>query len=215
MRYSGVYRIENTVNGKVYIGSAINIETRWRDHQRLLSSDRHGNRHLQSAWKKYLEFAFRFSVLEYCEGTECVERETFWIELYQAHDQEFGYNICPYGWSRLGVKHTKRTRRKMSKSKKGKQPRLGAVLSEETKAKISASKVGKKMSAEARAKMSKTRKGIRPSPQAIENRAKAHWSKGPRAKEIAAKISAGLMGHHIPQEVRDKISQTKLGTHSA
>jgi hypothetical protein len=36
-----------------------------------------------------------------------------------------------------------------------------------------------------------------------------HWSRGPKAKEIAAKISTGQVGKVLTKECRDKISWTK------
>ena len=30
----GIYKIENLVNGKIYIGQSQNIERRWREHKR-------------------------------------------------------------------------------------------------------------------------------------------------------------------------------------
>ena len=30
---SGIYSITNTVDGKVYIGSAVNLQQRWWDHR--------------------------------------------------------------------------------------------------------------------------------------------------------------------------------------
>lgn len=38
----GVYLITNNINGKMYIGSSINIERRWKEHLRDL---RNGNHH--------------------------------------------------------------------------------------------------------------------------------------------------------------------------
>ena len=53
----------------------------------------------------------------------------------------------------LGKKHTEETRKKLSDAAKRRKPRLGAVLSEETKRKISESRKGKKHSEETKEKM--------------------------------------------------------------
>lgn len=56
----GIYCIENTVNGKKYIGQSVNIYTRWKQHKNDLNNDAHCNEHLQSAWNCYGEEAFKF-----------------------------------------------------------------------------------------------------------------------------------------------------------
>lgn len=61
---SGIYKIENKVNGKVYIGSSNSIKRRWQKHKALLRHGKHQNSHLQAAWDKYGEDNFSFSVIE-------------------------------------------------------------------------------------------------------------------------------------------------------
>ena len=67
-RISGIYKIINKVNGKYYVGSAININYRsrgrWACHIRGLNGNYHYNRHLQSAWNKYGKEAFEFQIVE-------------------------------------------------------------------------------------------------------------------------------------------------------
>lgn len=101
MAESGIYEIVNLRNGKRYVGSAISIEKRWKEHRRDLLAGRHKNRHLQNAWAKYGEAVFEFRILEIVGETgKLVERE-------QAHlDLGYDYNISPTAGSPLGVKHT-------------------------------------------------------------------------------------------------------------
>ena len=49
----GIYMIQNTTNGKIYIGQAIDIEKRWKNHIWELDNNRHTNKHLQRTWNKY------------------------------------------------------------------------------------------------------------------------------------------------------------------
>jgi group I intron endonuclease len=101
MAESGIYEIINLVNGKRYVGSAVRIEGRWKEHRRDLRAGRHKNRHLQNAWIKYGEAAFEFRVLE------IVPRLGLLIEREQAHlDRGYDYNISPTAGSPLGVKHS-------------------------------------------------------------------------------------------------------------
>lgn len=45
----GVYKIINTINGKIYIGSSKDIDRRWSEHVRALELNAHINPHLQNA----------------------------------------------------------------------------------------------------------------------------------------------------------------------
>ena len=47
---SGIYKIENLINHKVYIGQSINIFRRWKGHMRNLKNNK--QTHLYLAMKK-------------------------------------------------------------------------------------------------------------------------------------------------------------------
>jgi group I intron endonuclease len=203
---TGVYCWLNLVNSKMYIGGAYgSLHRRHRNYLSLFARGKCHNRHLQYAWDKYGEENFKFLVFRRCPASEVAAYETLYIEIFQATDSKHGYNICKDARSRLGVKHSDEARAKMSKTKKGMVgPRTGAVLSAETKAKISATKTGRKMSDESRAKMSKARMGRKMSPHHLAASRAAHWSKGPNAKKIAAKIATGNSGQvRTPKQCRN------------
>lgn len=88
----GVYKIENKVNSKVYIGLSKHIKQRWWEHKNALNKNKHANLHLQSSWNKYGENNFSFEVLEKCQEKLLSEREIYWIEYYKSYDRKFGYN---------------------------------------------------------------------------------------------------------------------------
>jgi group I intron endonuclease len=58
-----VYRIENVVSGKYYIGSSGNLYERWRKHKNKLRAGTHPNPHLQGSWNKHGERCFVFSIV--------------------------------------------------------------------------------------------------------------------------------------------------------
>jgi len=89
---TGIYKFENTVNKKIYIGSSRNIERRVYDHFHELRNNKHSNLKLQSAFNKYKETAFQFSVIEECAITDLKVREQFWIDSLNV--VQIGYNIC-------------------------------------------------------------------------------------------------------------------------
>ena len=95
-RKIGVYQIRNTINGMVYIGSSMDISTRWREHKYDLRMNNHRNQHLQNAYNKYGKDAFVYEVLELIDEEnkdQQFEREQYWIDLKEACNKKKGYNI--------------------------------------------------------------------------------------------------------------------------
>lgn len=145
-----IYKIENIINNNIYIGSAVNIKTRWWNHVSELRGGRHRNKHLQRAWNKHGEDNFIFSILEICDIEKLIELEQFYIDTLRPQ-----YNICLTASSQLGIKRTLEQRERMRNSQLGKKlsqehkdriaaSMRGTVHSQETRDKISASNLGKK-----------------------------------------------------------------------
>jgi len=75
-----VYKIENKINKKCYIGKTVyNIEKRWRQHVSEYNSKRNKNRPLYSAFNKYGLKQFGIEILEECSEDKVNEKEIFWI----------------------------------------------------------------------------------------------------------------------------------------
>ena len=110
----GVYRITNKANGKVYIGSSVDIKGRWNSHISDLSRGVHRNQYLQNAWNKYGKDNFVFEIIEKCSKDEINLREQYWIDTYNASIRDKGYNILPTAYSNLGFKPSKETIQRMS-----------------------------------------------------------------------------------------------------
>ena len=106
---SGIYKISNIVNKHCYIGSAVNIEGRWRTHKSTLKKGTHHSLYLQRAWDKYGENNFEFSILEKCEDVNLIEREQFYFEEINPE-----YNICKIAGSCLGIKFSDESNLKKS-----------------------------------------------------------------------------------------------------
>jgi len=93
---SGIYKIENKINGKLYIGSSKNIENRFKEHKTMLKNNKHHSSHLQNSWNKYHENNFLFDKIENVEKLDnLLSRESFYIEKYKSLDSDFGYNMKP------------------------------------------------------------------------------------------------------------------------
>lgn len=130
-KISGIYEIVNTVNGHRYIGSAVNIDKRWREHLLQLKKHTHHSVYLQRAWDKHGSSCFTFSVIEHCVKEQLIDREQFYINAFSPE-----YNICKIANSRLGTKWTDESKKKLSSSKMGKSP------SQETRKKIGEGHLG-------------------------------------------------------------------------
>lgn len=98
---TGVYCIRHIDSGKIYIGSAVDIARRWREHRTRLNCGNHGNEYLQRSWSKYGQSAFEFYVLEHCEPIVRLMREQHWIDNLQASDERRGFNLIPTRGSQL------------------------------------------------------------------------------------------------------------------
>lgn len=108
---AGVYKIENVINRKVYVGSSSNLYERRRNHFNELKKGKHHNLHLQQSFQKYGIENFVFEVLQYIEKDankykfreELIEIEQYWIDYYNASNKEFGYNISKIADSCYGI----------------------------------------------------------------------------------------------------------------
>lgn len=187
----GIYMIRNRVNGKMYIGQAVDNEKRWGDHKSELRRNCHINRHLQSAWNKYGENNFEFTILCECDESQLNTKEIEYISKLRSYDPDFGYNKT-YGGE--GGRPTEETRRKLSEANKGK------TRSEETRQKLSEAHTGKTLSEETRQKMSEAKKG--------ENN--SMYGKHP-SKETRQKISEANKGRTRSEETRQKLSEANKG----
>lgn len=94
----GIYKIENIINHKVYIGQSVNIEFRWKEHLYSLIRGLHENKHLQNSWNKYGSSAFTFTVLELCDTEELTAREQFYIDKFGGINSDNNYNNRDAGY---------------------------------------------------------------------------------------------------------------------
>lgn len=135
-RISGVYQIRNTRDGKVYIGSSVDISKRWKEH---LKGDK-GNPQLQKAFHELGVESFEFSILELCIKGELARSEQKWLDAYPP---KMKFNACSFAYSVPGHECSEETRAKISATSMGNKWNVGKHHSAETKAKISMSSLGK------------------------------------------------------------------------
>ena len=84
-----IYKIENDINGKVYIGKTeLTIEKRFKQHCIDSQKRKNENRPLYKAMNKYGIEHFHISLIEETDSPS--ERERFWIEQFKSFKN--GYN---------------------------------------------------------------------------------------------------------------------------
>jgi group I intron endonuclease len=149
-----VYLVTNTLNGKQYVG------------QTITKHSRKGHGHaLADAYKKYGHKSFTYETV--CGGVDkpltLDFMKQFWINVMGSLAPN-GYNLESGGRRyktvshkpQLGIPHTEETKAKMSEGQKRYLAGIdvhfnaGRVVSDETKAKMSASRTGRKQSDEER-----------------------------------------------------------------
>ena len=90
----GVYKIQNNINGKIYVGSSIHLSKRINDHLTMLRANKHENNYLQNAYNKYGKKNFTVEILEYGINKEDVRtKEQKWIDELDLCNPDNGYNI--------------------------------------------------------------------------------------------------------------------------
>ncbi|MFT3681526.1 MAG: GIY-YIG nuclease family protein [Ferruginibacter sp.] len=63
----GVFQVRNTVNGKIFIDSSVNLDKIWNRHRVELNFGGHRNEKLQKEWKEFGEENFQFEILSEIE----------------------------------------------------------------------------------------------------------------------------------------------------
>lgn len=204
-----IYLINNTKNGKRYIGftSKLNPEDRWTEHKNVSKNPTDKNRSaLHKAMDKIGSDHFTFEVIYQSldVGHALSVMEAYFIKEYDTFGSG-GYNLTPGGdispmFNRV---HTDEARRKMSAA------RTGLKHKPETKEKMSASRKGKPRPAsvieslKSRVITEETREKLR------------GWQRGvPKSEETKAKIAATLTGKQQSQETVGKRVAKLVSTYS-
>ena len=131
MSVSGIYKIEDA-QGRVYIGSAVDIGHRWRNHKSDLRLNKHHSPYLQATYNKYGAGYFTFSVVEVvADKTKLLHYEQIWLDiLFSSLDKSEIYNMLPIAGNSLGHAHSDETKSKIANKAKGNSRAAGRVFSQ-------------------------------------------------------------------------------------
>lgn len=127
-----IYKILNICNNDFYIGSAIDYRRRLREHKSMLNKNKHHCKYLQNAVNKYgIENFVMVKVEDNIANTSLINIEQFYIDNLNPK-----YNSNPVAGSSLGFKHSNETKIKISKSRLGNKWGVGKIWTEESKSKL-------------------------------------------------------------------------------
>lgn len=129
----GIYGIQNTITGKWYVGSSIELTKRMGRHLWELRTGRHHSQKLQRSFDKHGEAAFRFQILVVCarEHLDLFEERAIRVlrsatEGYNVADQPKGGFMRGRQWpaetkaqrveAMKGFKHTDESKKKIKEA---------------------------------------------------------------------------------------------------
>jgi group I intron endonuclease len=151
---AGIYMIENVHNGKLYIGSSVDVEDRLRHHRLSLLHGKHKNNKLQNSFNKHGDELFKFYAVEIVEDLNKLRHiEQWWIDQFSP---EFNYILNVSLASTFGQCGRKNGSSELLKA--AWTPDRRKAWSEYKSGKPSSMK-GKKWSMASRDKLSKTKRG--------------------------------------------------------
>lgn len=195
MPQSGIYVIENSITGDVYVGSTCTFQKRIRRHFRELRQGTHHSTYLQRAFDKYGESAFTAHLAEEVpEKSHLIAREQLWIEALKP-----AYNMNPLATNSLGMKVSEETKQRLlgyslaRTTEERRLEQLGKKRSEETRRNQSeAAKRRRKPTEEERQNLSEAAKNRKYTDEGRQKRSetmKVRWAKKELTEEERAKLS--------------------------
>jgi group I intron endonuclease len=192
-----IYKIENKINGKTYIGQTKNALTK------RIANHLKNRSFIGSALRKYGLQSFEISVIDEANTKEVLnEKEQYWIKVCNC-SVPFGYNIIQggsYSTGMSGKHHSESSLQRMRSQQAGENNGMyGRKDSEETRKKIGDAEKGFRHSDVTKEKMSKSHTG-------------KHWImseegkqglRHPKSEEGKANIRAAANEPERIQKLRD------------
>jgi group I intron endonuclease len=237
---AGIYKITCSVNGKIYIGKSVNIYYRLGRHKSC-AKKLVGKWYFEHALIKYGWESFNVEILEIFENYDkerdkfkLLERESYFIKLFDSTNKTIGYNICEYsndGSGNSRLPHSEETKEKIRQSLLGRkrdpfsdevkrkmsQSALGRPKFDETREKLRKANLGKKLSEDHKEKMRQANLGKIVSEETRKTLSEANKGKPSNRKgcklseEIKEKIRRGMLGKKHSDESKKRMSIAQKG----
>jgi len=209
-----IYKITNP-NGRIYVGKTNNFRKRMGDYKNINC----GNQKL--LFKSLNKYGFenhKVDILENFNGTNsyCNGKEIFWIKTNMSniyvYPEQKGLNLTNGGCGRLGCRHSKETKDKLSKYfKENPIPYKPRIKTKEEKERWLAA-LKRTLDLKGRKKdipkIKKPRvylKGVRNSPETEFKKGLTPWNKG--TKGLLKAWNKGLKWHGTEEERREKFGK--------
>ena len=210
----GVYKITNTTNNRIYVGSTKALRNRCKQHANYLKRNKHHNIFLQRDFGKCGMEAFTFEVLEVVFGGRLTLTtfEQKYLDYYINSGNQC-YNLkkkviqTQGPWSFT----PEETKKKLSDKMKGvNNPNYGNRMSEESKEKISKANSGRQRSEETKRKISLAGYGRKHTEETKKKIGAGHRDNKNYSYHKTGKDSPSY-GRVASAETRKKIGQASLG----
>jgi group I intron endonuclease len=222
-----VYKIENTANGKFYVGSTTkSIKRRYSEHLCQLNKNSHKNPHLQNSFNKYGKDCFRIVAIEEIVNLDNLSAEDF-HKLVLKKELDYiisfnpDYNICKETRSgKLGRTLSEEEKNKISLISKNRK------VTEETKERIRIARAKQVITEEHKMKISKSLKGIPgkggkkfytlEEKESISERVKSYSieKKGCHSEESKLKRAETVKALFATEEMRERLKKMARQRHS-
>jgi group I intron endonuclease len=171
---AGIYKLTSTTNNKIYIGKSLCLNRRLNVYKNYKPNNR-SRGYLKNTIMKYGWDSFKVEILE-CfdikdkeqDNLYLLEREAYYIELFDSTNPDIGFNLCKYSNDATGRPRSDEVKEKMRIRMTGNTINNGRKMSEETKEKIRKGNLGKIVSEETREKMRISNTGKVNTPESIE-----------------------------------------------
>ena len=181
-----IYKIQNNINGKIYIGQTQNALSR-----RIASHIGDNKFPIARALNKYGLESFTISVIDEADTKEILnEKEKYWIRFFNCKIP-YGYNLTDGGSGATGYQHSAEWKQNASQKFSGD---LNPMKRPEIVEKVRVANKGRVHSDETKARQSAASKGK------------------PKSAEHRQHIAEGLQGHAVSVSSRKKISVARKGT---
>jgi group I intron endonuclease len=195
---SGIYKITNLLNGKVYIGESYNIFKRWGQEE----NGRGPSIYFRNSMKKYGKENFSWEILEEIDDLQLrIEKEKEYIKFFNCKYPN-GYNFTDGGQTCEGRIWTESHRQNMRESQlnRFKDPNERLKISNGNKGNVFSEEIKKRMSDAAKLRPP-NRKGVKLSEETKR-----------KISENSSRHESWLKGKELPDYVKNKLSQTLSGS---